>query len=129
MLLFVYGTMMRAGRNHPRLWETGAVHIPGDFRTEDPFQMYLGYRNIAPLAVRDEHGFSVAGELYAVPGEKVIFDIDPCEGHPNLYRREIVKLYGIDHLDIEVHMYVYVGEIIEKDRRILPVQGALRYLS
>lgn len=124
MLLFVYGTMMQRGRNWPRLYEQGAVRIGDEFTTMDLFDLYIGHGNIAPLAVRNPGGLPIAGELYAVEDAKVLGSIDPCEGHPDMYRREPVTLLRFnEESHLAVYMYVYRHKIAVVDRRILPRDG------
>jgi gamma-glutamylcyclotransferase (GGCT)/AIG2-like uncharacterized protein YtfP len=128
MLLFVYGTLLRHGRNHPRLYEQGAIYI-GDFQTVDRFDMHLRQRDIVPLAVRNpENGHPVAGELYAID-EGAIDHIDLCEGHPNVYERQTVTLHNFNETNgLVVHMYVYVGLVTDK-AVVVPYQGALYFLA
>lgn len=130
MLLFVYGTMLRRGRNHARLYERNAVYI-GVFRTKDKFDMYIRERGHVPLAVRaDLSGRPIEGELYAVPDEE-IEHIDMCEGHPNVYERQIVKLEGVTGLP-DVHMYVYdfnnLGKPDEYTGPLRPADGVNRFI-
>jgi gamma-glutamylcyclotransferase (GGCT)/AIG2-like uncharacterized protein YtfP len=106
MLLFVYGTMLRRGRNHTRLYERNAIYI-GEYRTTDLFRMHIRVRGQVPVAIRDDSGYPVAGELYAIPDDE-IEHVDACEGHPRVYERQTVELAGVAGMPA-IQMYVYLG--------------------
>ncbi len=128
MLLFVYGSMLRQGYNHVRLYEQRAIFI-GEFETVDRFAMYRRSRDGVPMAVRDPNdGYPIFGELYAIE-DSMIDHIDHCEGHPILYERQNITLYNFnENNNLDVHMYVYVLERVPLGEPINPDwEGLLRY--
>lgn len=86
MLLFVYGTLKRGGRNHRRLagqrFVRTAATAPG-FRLFDlgPF----------PGMVFDKSDGAVTGELFAVSDE-CVGELDEFEGVPDLFDRRVIVL-------------------------------------
>jgi gamma-glutamylcyclotransferase (GGCT)/AIG2-like uncharacterized protein YtfP len=135
-LLFVYGTMMSKGRNHARLWENHAIRIgnetpseqaleTGIFYTADTFCMYVRPDG-APVAIPHISGHSIRGELYAVPND-LIENIDLMEGHPDVYRRQLIVLREFNEANnLAVHMYIYQSEI-EDFRKISPNHDRVLY--
>jgi gamma-glutamylcyclotransferase (GGCT)/AIG2-like uncharacterized protein YtfP len=125
ILLFVYGTMKMKFRNYPRLYEGGAVYI-GNARTRERFQLWISDRKHAPLAIRDDNGFPIEGELYAINEKYVENVIDIFEGHPKLYQRQLIK---IENCNLEVWMYVYLHEPDSESRLCHLYDGAFRYVT
>lgn len=133
-LLFVYGTMLKKGRNHGRLFEAGAICL-GEAQTVRPFSLYVMDRNGAPIAIRDaDEGYPVRGELYAVLNEAIMEIIDPMEGHPDYYRREWVSLNHLQFpgitreiVTVPAQMYVFQKEPLKNDRRVAPKGRVLAY--
>jgi gamma-glutamylcyclotransferase (GGCT)/AIG2-like uncharacterized protein YtfP len=101
--------------------------VDREVETEDRFDLYLSSRNAAPCAVRNEAGWPILGELYAVPDEHVLSVIDWAEGHPNTYRREPVRLRGFDQTGLVVQTYVYAREIGDGYQKLNPFLGYLSY--
>lgn len=127
MLLFVYGTMLSRGRNFKRLYECNAIRIGDEFETSDRFDLYMGSKNGAPCAVRNENGWPLMGELYAVPDEYVETRIDGCEGHPTVYERQPVILRGFNQTGLIIHTYIYVRAIDAADVKVQHHLGYLTY--
>jgi gamma-glutamylcyclotransferase (GGCT)/AIG2-like uncharacterized protein YtfP len=126
MLLFVYGTMKRDGRNWPRLWMERAVFI-GEFTTDDQFDMFIRDPDGVPLAVHNPAGSSIAGDLFAILDDSIDL-IDQFEGHPRVYERQPVTLQGFNDLnDLVVYMYVYKQPIGKIDDPVTPRDGVLTY--
>lgn len=126
-LLLVYGTMLQKGRNHTRLFEAEAIFL-GQVQTLDRFRLYVMERNHAPIAIRDEEGHPIQGELYAVLDEHIESIIDLMEGHPTYYHREKVVLApSVEHISLTVDMYVFPHEPGENDRKVAPTAGVLAY--
>jgi gamma-glutamylcyclotransferase (GGCT)/AIG2-like uncharacterized protein YtfP len=127
MLLFVYGTMLSRGRNFNRLYECNAIRIGEIFETLDRFDLYMGSKNGAPCAVRNDNGWPLLGELYAVPDQYVETIIDACEGHPTLYERQPVGVRGFDLTGLTIYTYVYVREVDREDAQVGQHLGYLVY--
>jgi gamma-glutamylcyclotransferase (GGCT)/AIG2-like uncharacterized protein YtfP len=128
MLLFVYGTMLRRGRNHQRLYDKRAIFI-GEFNTVDTFDMTIRGRGSVPLGMRSAEGHPIAGELYAIDDE-MIGEIDAFEGHPIVYERQKVTLCDFNETNgLNVNMYVYVRLTLlaETETVVMPVNGVLRF--
>jgi gamma-glutamylcyclotransferase (GGCT)/AIG2-like uncharacterized protein YtfP len=87
--IFVYGTLKRGYGNH-RLLAGRSVFIGDDAIIGKLFD--LG----AFPAATPEGSDLIQGETYFV-GPKTLRDLDRLEGHPNFYRREVVKTRsGVD---------------------------------
>jgi gamma-glutamylcyclotransferase (GGCT)/AIG2-like uncharacterized protein YtfP len=96
-LLFVYGTLMRAG---PRAGVLAGQRFLAEVRTAPGYALYdLGPY---PALVRGGAG-AVRGELFAVAGS-LRERLDRVEGAPRLYRLEEVNLDGVAD---PVFAYVY----------------------
>ncbi len=128
MLLFIYGTMKAGGSNRALLLQQEPVFI-GEFHTRDRFALYIRRNDDLPIAVRGEAvDDPLRGELHEIADERVIAHLDPFEGHPDLYRREPVTLSGFNEAgDPTVWIYVFRQPVTAGDRRILPIDGLLRY--
>ena len=96
--LFVYGTLMRGGRNHAAL---AGQRFLGAARTR-PLYTVLDLCNY-PGMVRCRHGRSVEGELYAVEA-RLRPVLDAIEAAPELFRLEPV---GIEGQTTPVYAYFY----------------------
>jgi gamma-glutamylcyclotransferase (GGCT)/AIG2-like uncharacterized protein YtfP len=90
LLLFVYGTLMRDGRNHRAL---AGQRFLGPARTQPLYALLdLG---AYPGLVRHEPGRAVAGELYAVPAA-LVERLDRIEGAPTLFHLGPVAVAGVE---------------------------------
>ena len=85
--LFVYGTLMRG---QPNARQLQSATFQGQAQTVAGFTLVLwqGYPGL-----RRDGGTNVHGELYQV-SPALLEALDAFEGHPTLYRREIVQLAG-----------------------------------
>jgi len=97
--VFVYGSLLRGEPNHRLL---GDAHFIGLARTRPAFALHdLG---AFPGAV--SHGTTaITGEIYEVDGP-TLERLDRLEGHPHLYRREVVELVASDEPEF-AYIYVY----------------------
>lgn len=130
-LLFVYGTMLQKERNHSRLYECQAILL-GEAVTIDRFAMHVMARNDAPIAIRDTKGYPVSGEVYAVPDEHIENIIDPMEGHPTYYKRELVWVrwrlkISLPPLGTQISLPLFVAQMYvfqhgprEFDQQVIP---------
>ncbi len=97
--IFIYGTLKSGEVNHRVLEHANAVYIQVGKTTLKIFSMVQGmypelYKN------GDEH---VTGEVWSVP-EDSIYILDAFEGHPVLYKRDLI-LIDIDGETIECQTY------------------------
>lgn len=97
-LVMTYGSLKAGFWNH-RLIE-GARFV-GNFRTEPEYKIYCNGRFPYMIEVK-ENGVAVECEVYEVTPQQVA-NMDRLEGHPNWYRRKLVKLQGIE--DVEGYVY------------------------
>lgn len=90
--VFVYGTLMRSGANHPVLLRLGAVFV-GEAETVEPRMLVdLGpYPALLPIGSQVELRCTVHGELYEIP-DASLAALDAFEGTPHLYARERLRL-------------------------------------
>ena len=113
--LLVYGTMKRGFINHERLGRNRRYF--GEVVTAAPMfgmkSCQTGGMYRAPVAYLGGN-LRVRGELYQITGD-VLRNADMCEGHPDIYRRQPVRLQGRNQ---PVWIYLYVG-----DRRNLGLEG------
>jgi gamma-glutamylcyclotransferase (GGCT)/AIG2-like uncharacterized protein YtfP len=100
-LVYVYGTLKSGFGNH-RILETS--EFVGEVTTKPFYRLYnVGHY---PGLVEDaETGKAIQGELYRVTDPAVMQRLDRLEGIPWLYRREYLKIEGME--DDEVQGYIY----------------------
>lgn len=98
-MFFVYGTLRIGFSNHPVL---GGAPYQGDAVSVDPFYM-VGYGVPVIFKGGDKKIF---GELYRVKNVEILKNLDRLEGHPTLYRREIIKV--TDESGNEVDAWCYI---------------------
>lgn len=91
--LFVYGTMLRGMRNH---WRVEDSEFLGEFKTALPYKMTVDFwrstNHPVPYVSRAGRTARIRGELYRVDAATLKM-IDRYEGHPQVYRRERVKVF------------------------------------
>ncbi len=111
--VFVYGTMRRQGRNEHRLRERKDAYARyiGLTSTKD-YTFHLnarttGHGYMAPVAKLGGKA-SIRGEFWEVR-HTVLLELDMFEGHPTIYRREMIPLTYGRH----AWMYLYTGDISE----------------
>ena len=83
-LVFVYGSLKRGYWNN-RLLE-GALFV-GEAHTTKKYSLVDGG---VPMAVPDEEGLPVMGEVYEIDVSLHLGPLDRLEGHPRFYTREQV---------------------------------------
>jgi gamma-glutamylcyclotransferase (GGCT)/AIG2-like uncharacterized protein YtfP len=106
-VLFVYGSLLMGEVNHAQL--TGARKL-ADALTEARFELV----DLGPYPALVRGGAtSVAGELYEVTA-RLLAALDAFEGHPDLYRRERIRLAD----GREVGAYLYDAERAQPYPRI-----------
>lgn len=91
--VFVYGTLMRGGANHPVLVRLGARYVAAARTARGRTLVDLGpYPALLPLdESRDAVAPNVHGEVFALD-ESALPELDAFEGVPTLYRREPIDL-------------------------------------
>lgn len=108
-LVFVYGTLMRAGANHNVLQRLGCTFL-GEATTLEPRTLVdLGpYPALLPL--RDgapPPTTRIEGEVWEID-DRSLRELDAFEGYPELYTRERVALRVAGPEAREVDAFVYV---------------------
>lgn len=95
--VFVYGTLMRGGANHPVLIRLGARYVAAARTAQGRTLVDLGpYPALLALdASRDTVAPNVHGEVFAVD-ESMLPELDAFEGVPSLYIREPIDLVTDD---------------------------------
>jgi gamma-glutamylaminecyclotransferase len=94
-LVAVYGTLKRGEGNHHWL-EEEAEYI-GTTLTQEHYTMYDGgYPKVV-----EGVDYPITVEVFAVPD---LEKLDQLEGHPNLFKRELVDVVGIEE---KAWMYLY----------------------
>jgi gamma-glutamylcyclotransferase (GGCT)/AIG2-like uncharacterized protein YtfP len=103
--LFTYGTMKIGHLNHGRIMYNPFTRFLGEYTTAEAKFSMLVKRSIgywAPVAmIGGRH--KIHGELYIITGP-MLHEVDLCENHPHLYKREKVQLIDFDK---PVWMYLY----------------------
>lgn len=99
-LVFCYGTLKRNYGNH-RLLETS--EFVGEVTTK-PFYRLYNVGHFPGLIEDNQTGKAIQGELYRVTDPAVMARLDRLEGIPWLYRREYIKIEGVDE---EVEGYIF----------------------
>jgi gamma-glutamylaminecyclotransferase len=116
LLLFVYGTLMRGGRNHGAL---AAQRFLREAQTRPKYRLLdLGaYPGLVPA---ETDGRAIRGELYEVE-RRQIAELDRIEGAPAMYRLERVEIE--DEAD-PVSAYIY-----RRESEGLPVVAGDRWVN
>jgi gamma-glutamylaminecyclotransferase len=102
-VLFVYGTLRRGHRNHPRI--AGQVFL-GDAATAPRYRV-LALGPYPGLVPDDAAGVVVPGELWAVSDGRLA-ELDKFEGVPDLFDRRPVAVAGRDD---QVFAYFWNGPV------------------
>lgn len=90
--VFVYGTLKRGQYFHDRYLGGDKSTYVGPALASLDFSMYV---DGLPHLVREPTDKHVKGELYEVD-EEVLMSLDDLEGHPIVYRREIIETYDAE---------------------------------
>jgi gamma-glutamylaminecyclotransferase len=105
-LIFVYGTLKRAGSNHHFL--SGQKFI-GEARTVPGFCLYALGGFPGMVAKSDDHD-GVTGEVWSVDADALV-RLDGLEGlDEGMYRRELVPLLA-PFADRSVETYIYARSV------------------
>lgn len=104
--LFVYGTLKRGRGNHRLL---GNAKFIGEGETVEKYKMYdIG----VPIVVKGSPHVRIKGELYMVD-EKILKQCDSLEGHPDMYKREKIKV-EVKGRQYWAWMYFWVKPVTSK---------------
>jgi gamma-glutamylcyclotransferase (GGCT)/AIG2-like uncharacterized protein YtfP len=105
--VFVYGTLMRGGANHPVLIRLGARYVSAARTKRGRTLVDLGpYPALLPLdESRDAVGPNVHGELFALD-DASLPELDAFEGAPTLYVREPIDVVS-DEGETSAFTYVF----------------------
>jgi gamma-glutamylaminecyclotransferase len=111
-LVFVYGTLMRAGANHSVLLRLGCRFASAATTREPRTLVDLGpYPALLPLrAGTPEPTTCIEGEIWEID-DSALRELDAFEGCPELYTRERIALVTPDDARSkrrEVEAFVYV---------------------
>lgn len=88
--LFVYGTLKKGQYFHEKY--LAQAHFLGVGFTSPDYSLYVGAQ---PHLIRELSDRPVKGELYLVSND-VLHAVDGLEGHPVVYRRELVECLSED---------------------------------
>jgi len=109
-LVFVYGTLMRAGANHAVLLRLGCRFV-GLATTREPRVLVdLGpYPALLPSGREESAVSCVSGEVWEID-DSALRELDAFEGSPELYTRERIRLLVDPEVDEggELEAFVYV---------------------
>ena len=101
--VFVYGTLKR-GYGNNKHYLSNATFL-GKAMTKDRWSM-IGSRAFPYLLERDEEGYHIKGEVFAV-SDSELRELDRLEGVPHHYRKETIKVnYSDDLSEDTVTVYV-----------------------
>lgn len=114
--VFVYGTLQRGHGNH-RLLDVEGAALVGRAQTVKKFDLIT---DGLPYVFPESGSFHVKGEVYEVTDE-VLASLDRLEGHPRLYKREIIWVQNDLGAPRAAWIYFYQG------RRNFSVPATDRY--
>ncbi len=106
--VFVYGTLRKGFSNHMYLEK---AEFLGMARTKEKYTMRVS----GIPYVSKEPTIHIVGEVYKV-NEIELMNIDNLEGHPNWYKRELIKVVLSSGKELEAWMYFNEtgeGEIVK----------------
>lgn len=111
---FVYGTLKEGQGNH--FYLRGCRKI-GEAVTESRYKVYgHGF----PLAVLDEQGHPLRGEIYEVDDPDVVDNLDMLEGNGSFYTRSVREFQDINGEKHEAWIYEIPAEYIRGDAPYQP---------
>ncbi len=99
--VFVYGTLKRGFSNHYYLADAKFI---GNATTKEKYAMYEDFG--IPFVYKDEKVSHIKGEVYEVD-DATLSAIDHLEGHPEVYKRELVKVILENGEEIDAWIYFY----------------------
>lgn len=105
-MVFVYGTLKRGGCNHNAMQEAKGEFV-AEVTTVERFPLEV--RGLPFLFNAPGEGEQIKGELFALPNYKPFERLDRLEGHPTLYKRELIKVADGAGNVVEVWAYFYQG--------------------
>ena len=114
LYLFVYGTLKRGYGNNRHFLGDAEFVCPA--RTVSPYVLCnVGF----PVAFKPERlsmvtCLPIIGELFRVQWEH-IHHCDRLEGHPDMYRREIIQVETNDPSVSPINSYMYIGNGFHTD--------------
>jgi gamma-glutamylaminecyclotransferase len=117
MRLFVYGTLKRNFFFHEAYLGQGKGEFVAIAHTGPGFKLYI---DALPHMVIDRKGTGVKGEIFEVD-EKTLKDIDDLEGHPTMYRREVIQVTDDNGEVLNCWAYLRPKHLFE-DRRGVTVE-------
>lgn len=86
--IFVYGTLKQGQYFHDKYLAGQSDFIGRAFAGPD-YSLYVGAQ---PHLIREKTTVPVKGEIYVVTPE-VLASLDTLEGHPIVYKREIIEVF------------------------------------
>jgi gamma-glutamylaminecyclotransferase len=93
MKIFVYGTLKNGFTFHDEYLGNGNAQFLGTATAGPEYSLYVGAQ---PHLVRESNdGHTVEGELYEIEKE-LLPKLDNLEGHPVVYKREIIETLSSD---------------------------------
>lgn len=105
--LFTYGTLLKG---NPNAFYLNTSKYVGDGKLDGiKLYDYINPKTLCsmyPVALDDEHGSELVGEVYEVPDEMLPY-LEHLEGVPTLYTRETRDVTLSD--DSTVKCFVYIG--------------------
>lgn len=91
--VMTYGTLMRGRGNHTWMTTSQGEFIEEVVSTESDFVMYSVHESFPAITKNGDSNFY--GELYAVPGQGILYGLDYLEGYPTMYDRQIISCKGL----------------------------------
>lgn len=92
--LFVYGSLKEG---FPNFHVNKGRRLPGEFRTLQPYPLYLVAGRLPCLLPEPGEGLQVQGQLFEVsPAELTLMDALERVGRPGGYSRELIEVQSMD---------------------------------
>lgn len=109
--VFVYGTLKKGQYFHERYLGDGKSKPLGKAVTSPDYTMYT---DGLPHLIRENTNTPCKGELYEVD-EDVLKSLDDLEGHPVVYKRDIIEVY--DETGERILAWAYLRELNFKGKK------------
>jgi len=107
--VFVYGTLLRGLWNNPLLQ---GAYFMGRAETVNKYTLFVN--GLLPMVDKDFKTSTILGELYKVDND-TLKNLDILEGHPDVYKREIIDVFCEDTGTAEMAFIYFlkdpVGEV------------------
>lgn len=107
MKVFVYGTLKKGKSNHYGRLDINGSKFLSKGRTKNKYNMIAHGFPMVTKDYSDEDDNYIQGELYEVTEEVLTTRLDPLEGHPRLFKREITEIENENGEIEEAWMYFY----------------------